>query len=101
MAMEKKADKIYLYCCLALFVICVVFYKPLLNHFLAYGDGMYIAIGIMFGVLASIHFNVFWGVRGGVERFWGTVAVFSITATMIGGLFQGLEWIITHVKIAS
>ena len=99
--MNNKADKIYLYCCIGLLVLCIFLYKPLLNYFVAYGDGMYIAIGILFGILASIHFNVFWGVHGGVERFWGTVAVFSITATMIGGLFQGLEWIITHVTIAS
>lgn len=98
--MNKKVDKIYLYCCLGLLLLCAIVYKPMLDYFVAYGDGMNVAIGILFGILASIHFNVFWGVHGGVERFWGTVAVFSITATMIGGLFQGLEWIITHVTIA-
>lgn len=97
--MNKRADKIYLYCCLGLLLLCAIVYKPLLDYFVAYGGGMNAAVGILFGVLASIHFNIFWGVHGGVERFWGTVAVLTITATIIGGLFQGIEWIITHIKI--
>ena len=94
---NKKADKIYLYCCLGLLVLGVVLYKPMLYYFGR--SDLYVIIGMLFGFLAAIHFNIFWGVDGWVERIFGTFLSFIICATLIGGLFQGIDWIICHIRI--
>lgn len=95
----KKAEKIYLLCCVGLLILCIVLYKTMLDFFLAYNKNLNVLIALVFAVLAIVYLNVFGGLHGGVERFWGSFVTLGVVGSLVGGLFQGIEWIIEHVKI--
>ena len=96
----SKAGKIYLWSCGALLLICLLLYRPIEWYFfVVLGEHADIFIGLLFGILASIHFNLFWGARGVSQRLVGTLLAFIITSGIVGGLFQLIRWIIEHVRI--
>ena len=100
----SKAGKIYLWVCLALLLICllldILFYVPIDWYcFVVLGEDFSFFMGLLFGILASIHFNVFWGVQSGAGRIFGTLLVLAYSYGIIYALFAGIGWIIEHVRI--
>ena len=99
--MGKKADKMYVWICVGLFVLCCLFYKTLRMFFcnLTLSLDLYYALGFLFAILATIHFNIFWGVDSGVERFFGSILILSFSYILFGGILYWLDWAIDHIKI--
>lgn len=96
----KKAEKIYLLSCLGLLLVCLLLYKPLYWYVAVYcSQPLYFYAGLLYAILAGVYFNVFFGVRGAVERIFGTILVMSFAYAVVGSLFQGIEWINDHIRI--
>ena len=96
----KKPERIYLVSCLVLLIVCIVAYKPLERICLIYTrENFSFFAALLFSVLVAIYMNVFFGLKGGVERFFGTLLGICFTYALVGGLFEGIDWLLEHVKI--
>ena len=96
----SKAGKIYLWICLALLLVCLLLYRPIEWYcFVVLGAHASFYLGLLFATLIVIHLNIFWGLKGFVERFFATLIAFSFGFGIIEALFEAIRWIIEHVRI--
>ena len=93
-----RLEKICLWGYLALLGVVLLFYRHIDRLCLVYiGEGLSSVGFIILGAIASI--LIFVCTKGEKNRFWWTLLSFVLISFLLGGLFQGVDWVMEHVKI--
>ena len=96
----KKGEKIYLWASLALLVLFAVFIIPIRRLvWIWFSDDYSVIMGLLFGIIAAVYINLYFGVKGGIERIFATILGLSLTYIVVGGVFYFIEWAVDHIKI--
>ena len=97
----SRAAKIYRVACTVLLVICMVFYWPMKTLYfnITLELDFYIVLGFLFGALATIDFNCFWGVESSAGRFFGSILVLAFSTGIFYEIFYGIDWVFENSNI--
>lgn len=95
--MMKNWEKIYLWCCAGLYLLCFLFINPIRR--LLCTVELANDVGVLFGILAVVFVNVSSDFKSGkgIERFFFSVISFIAVCILFGGVFGMYEWIVNRI----